>query len=306
MTNTKADYKISYFNRKLRKHLKILSDDYMEGRCTGTRGIERAQKYIMNQYSKCNLSFLNDLDSYKDTHIIKKLNIKQSIKHQHKHNAQPIKNLKITNILGTIKGTSDKTIVICAHYDHLGIIDGQIYNGADDNASGVSALLVMMEYFSKKKPKHTLIFACFDGEEISLLGSEYFVKKYIVNKNHNIVLNVNLDMLCNNDKFYNSQLREKGLLINGIGYSKNINWNKILGNLIQYFVYNKTKEEAWVRVQDSYHFHKESIVWLYIGVDDYDSYHTYKDVYQSINLKTFYRHFILILLLIKRIDKRFQ
>ena len=85
-----------------------------------------------------------------------------------------------------IKGQLDKTIVISAHYDHLGydVKNKDIFYGADDNASGIVAMFLMMKWFSENKPKYNLLFACFDGEEqfeypdgsvTDLLGSTQFV-----------------------------------------------------------------------------------------------------------------------------------
>src|SRR5690606_18370697 len=100
------------------------------------------------------------------------------------------------NVLGWIKGTEnpDSFIVISAHYDHEGVKKGIIYNGADDNASGVSALFSFAEYFKSNPPKHSVILAAFDAEELGLRGSKYFVENPIVPL-EKIRLNINLDMV---------------------------------------------------------------------------------------------------------------
>ena len=69
--------------------------------------------------------------------------------------------LRGTNVVGFIeaKKFKDKYIVVSAHYDHVGVRKGEIYNGADDNASGTSALFALAEYFNKNRPSHTIIFA---------------------------------------------------------------------------------------------------------------------------------------------------
>ena len=91
--------------------------------------------------------------------------------------------LELRNVLGYIEGKNkNEYVVMGAHYDHLGmdeVLDGdKIYNGADDNASGVSAVLQIAKAFlaSGEKPERTIIFALWDGEELGLLGSEYFMQ----------------------------------------------------------------------------------------------------------------------------------
>lgn len=93
--------------------------------------------------------------------------------------------LPLTNVMARIEGKNPNEIVVMgAHYDHLGVdplLDGdKIYNGADDNASGVSAVLQIARAFleSGVKPERTIIFALWDGEEKGLLGSEHFVQTY--------------------------------------------------------------------------------------------------------------------------------
>ena len=93
------------------------------------------------------------------------------------------RSLKLANILGWIPGErTDEYVVIGAHFDHIGydptLAGDQIYNGADDNASGVSAALQIARAFavSGKKPLRNVIFAFWDGEEKGLLGSKYFVQ----------------------------------------------------------------------------------------------------------------------------------
>ena len=78
--------------------------------------------------------------------------------------------------MGKITGTKypDSYLVLSAHYDHLGIRRGNIYNGADDNASGTVALLALAQYFRENPPKHSIIFAFFDAEELGLKGADRF------------------------------------------------------------------------------------------------------------------------------------
>lgn len=112
--------------------------------------------------------------------------------------------LPLTNVMARIEGKNPNEIVVMgAHYDHLGVdplLDGdKIYNGADDNASGVSAVLQIARAFleSGVKPERTIIFALWDGEEKGLLGSEHFVLTYPdLSK---IKGYINFDMIGRND-----------------------------------------------------------------------------------------------------------
>lgn len=103
----------------------------------------------------------------------------------------------VRNVLGMIQGKdSTKTIIVGAHYDHLGIIKDSIYNGADDNASGTSGMLALAKKWSESKTKLpcNILFASWTAEEMGLLGSEYFVQNFDFSK-QKILLAINMDMI---------------------------------------------------------------------------------------------------------------
>ena len=175
---------IALFNElSLLQHVKTLSSDAFEGRRTGTKGAFKAEKYIVNQYASSSVLPLG-------------INYEQPFSFTNEG-----KNYSGVNILGLIKGTlyPDKYIVLSAHYDHEGVKNGQIYNGADDNASGISALFSFIEYFKNNPPNHSVILAAFDAEELGLQGSEYFVNHSIVPLKE-IMVNLNMDMISRSDK----------------------------------------------------------------------------------------------------------
>ncbi|RED23523.1 Zn-dependent M28 family amino/carboxypeptidase [Flavobacterium cutihirudinis] len=106
----------------------------------------------------------------------------------------------VRNVLGMIPGKdTTKTVIIGAHYDHLGIKNDSIYNGADDNASGTSGMLALAKKWSesKVKPPFNLLFASWTAEELGLLGSEYFVQNFDFQK-QKILLAINMDMISRN------------------------------------------------------------------------------------------------------------
>jgi len=112
-----------------------------------------------------------------------------------------IETIKSGNVLGFIEGTDKKEeiVVLCAHYDHIGIKDGVVYNGADDNGSGTVALLELAEAFSIAKangngPRRSILFIALTGEEKGLLGSKYYAKNPIFQMS-NTVTALNIDMI---------------------------------------------------------------------------------------------------------------
>ncbi len=108
--------------------------------------------------------------------------------------------VRARNVVGYIEGENkDEFIVVGGHYDHLGMFDGIIYNGADDNASGTVGVMTIAKAFmaTGKKPEKSVVFAAWTGEEKGLFGSRYFVKN-AMEKDLNVVLNLNYDMIARN------------------------------------------------------------------------------------------------------------
>jgi len=167
-------------NEKLiSKHLSTLSDDKMEGRRAGTNGIEKAAKYIESEFERIGLTTYDTLNSYRQNFNFY--------------------DMPFYNVIGVLEGKSlpNEYIIISAHYDHLGIDHKKegdnIYNGANDNASGTAAVLALAEYFKKlDNNERSLIFVAFTAEEMGLVGSRYFGKQ--VNPN-NIVAGINIEMI---------------------------------------------------------------------------------------------------------------
>ena len=167
--------------------INFLASDELQGREAGFHGSRVTSEYIVSLLQWMGVSSLADsyfqpFDAYRkerqkkgrlEVHPDSIAKLKQEV-HQ---------KLSMRNVLGMIPGKNTKEYVIVgAHFDHLGIdpaLDGdQIYNGADDNASGVSAVLQVARAFlaSGQQPERNVIFAFWDGEEKGLLGSKYFVQ----------------------------------------------------------------------------------------------------------------------------------
>ena len=175
----------------VRKHLYTLAADDMEGRRSGTAGIEKAAQYIESEFKRIGLSTFEDLTDYRQTFKFKTRRSKDSI--------------TSANILGVLEGKSkkDEVVIISAHYDHLGIYkkEGEldsIYNGANDDASGVTGVLALAEYFKKVGNERTIVFAAFTAEEMGLIGSRYFGKDIDASK---YVAGINLEMIGKTPSF---------------------------------------------------------------------------------------------------------
>ena len=166
-------------------HLEMLSSDEMQGRKAGTAGIEKAAKYIESEFERIGLLKFDDKSSYR-----------QSFKSQ---------GLDLFNVIGFLKGRSkpEEIVVISAHYDHLGVNEklkgDKIFNGANDNASGVTAVLAIAEYYSKKVTnERSLLFIAFTAEEMGLIGSKYFGTTI---EPENYVAGINIEMIGKESPF---------------------------------------------------------------------------------------------------------
>ena len=171
--------------KTVKKHLYTLASDEMQGRRAGTEGIEKAAQYIEGEFKRIGLKTYGDLDSYRQTFTFK--------------NRRSGEDITSSNIIGVLEGKSrkDEMVIVSAHYDHLGMKkEGEgdlIFNGANDDASGVAAVLTLAEYFKKKgKNERTIVFIAFTAEEMGLIGSTHFGKGIDASK---FVAGINLEMM---------------------------------------------------------------------------------------------------------------
>ena len=103
------------------------------------------------------------------------------------------------NVIGSVSGLKKKSIIISAHYDHLGMMGKAIFPGANDNASGVAMLLSLANFFSDKSPKYNLVFIAFGAEEVGILGSKYYVENPLFPLD-DIKFVLNLDIMGTGDE----------------------------------------------------------------------------------------------------------
>jgi Zn-dependent M28 family amino/carboxypeptidase len=253
---------------QLLKDVEILASDKFEGRKVGTKGGEMARTYLIGRLKEIGLKPYPGQASYEQSFEFKGRNATTAVSGK--------------NLIAYIPGKSDNVIVISAHYDHVGIIKDEIYNGADDNASGVAALLQFADYFSKNKPNNTIIFAIFDAEESGLQGAKAFVANPPVAL-EKIQLNINMDMISHNDK---QELYAAGTFkypeLKGFLLSSNPNLKLLLGHDDP-----KLGQDDWTNQSDQGAFNAKNIPFIYFGVEDHKDYHKATDEFQNIN-KTFF------------------
>lgn len=200
-SNKPAAYTNKYINsitaEELRKHLTIVASDEMGGRETGSEGQKKAGAYLIKQYQSDGIPYPKGAENFYQKVPAAYMNAKYG------------ENLPDSeNIWAFIEGTEkpDEIIVVSAHYDHIGIKDGKVYNGADDDGSGTVALLEIAQAFQKAKneghgPKRSILILHVTGEEHGLHGSRYYSENPLF-PIANTVADVNIDMIGRRDNLH--------------------------------------------------------------------------------------------------------
>jgi hypothetical protein len=188
---------------RLFKNLSILSADSMEGRMAGSPGGARARAFLIREITRIGLQPLSKGFALSFSAMSRIPDGRQEVATRRVGGEAPKTKSVLhyarifgENVAGVVRGTAhpDRYIVVSAHYDHLGIRNGEIYHGADDNASGSAGILALAEYTVAHPPLNSVMFVWFDGEEEGLLGSEDFVQSPPV-PIEKIVVDLNLDMI---------------------------------------------------------------------------------------------------------------
>ena len=174
-----------------RAHVYFLADDLLEGRRAGLRGSRIAKQYIISRMREAGLKPLLGSGYEQPFEAVAAQKLKRGVRFFVEADSiaqirqQVHQTMHLSNVLAVLPGRrNDEMVVVGAHLDHEGMypdVEGDnIYNGADDNASGVSAVLQIMKAFaaSGAQPERTIVFAFWDGEEQGLLGSRYFTQNF--------------------------------------------------------------------------------------------------------------------------------
>ncbi|MFA1772683.1 M20/M25/M40 family metallo-hydrolase [Rufibacter glacialis] len=274
-----------YQSNQVLKDVEILAADSMGGRLPNTPGHAKAQQYLVQRFQRIGLTPIGPEYQHAFTFTTR-------------NNATPQPGV---NLVGMIPGTSDKVLVITAHYDHVGTRNGKIYNGADDDASGIGAILALATHFQKQKPQHTLVFVAFDAEEQGLAGSKAFVANLPLAKDR-ILLNVNLDMVSISEK---NELYAAGTY--HYPYLKPLlEQVKVPQGLHLRLGHDRPEQgpNDWTLQSDHGSFHKAQIPFLYFGVEDHPHYHQETDEFKNIHQAFYLKAVETILQAVQVLDKQ--
>jgi len=255
---------------QLLKDLETLSADDMEGRLPGTPGAAKARAYILRRYKEAGIQPIGD--SYERPFAFR-------------GRGDPGDRSGV-NIVGVVRGTREpgRFLVVTAHFDHLGVRNGQIFNGADDNASGVAALLAVAARVSASKPAHSVVFAALDAEETGLNGARAFLADPPVPR-EGIVMNVNLDMVARDARnilFASGTFHYPFLK----AYLKDVARPPVVLRL-GHDAPNVKGEDDWTRDSDHYPFHQAGIPFIYFGVEDEAQHHKATDDAETVTKEFF-------------------
>lgn len=250
----------------------FLASDKLEGRTFGSKGERKAAKYISRRFKVLGISPKGEKGTYYQPLTVNMSN--------DPHASEALKKGPQTgnNVIGYIDNNAPFTIVLGAHYDHLGYgefgsLHGgskAIHNGADDNASGV-ALILELAQRCKDIKGHNYLFILFTGEENGLWGSNYFTDHPTINL-HDVSAMFNFDMV--------GRMNENKLAINGTGTSPE--WNRLID------MHNKagfviTKTESGVGPSDHTSFYLMDIPAIHFFTGAHEDYHRPGDDVEKIN-----------------------
>ena len=245
--------------------LRFLSSDSLQGRRTGEPGNVMAREFI--------------LTAFRDAGLLEpETGFVQPFEFTGRRDTTQV--TQGANVVGYVRGTDPTlgSIVLTAHFDHVGVRNGEVYNGADDNASGTVALMSLARYVARNPLRHTVVFAAVDAEEMGLRGARAFVE---VGWPGDIVLNVNIDMVSRSDSllfaagtFHYPQLRA---ILETVRARPPV----VLG-----FGHDEPGAEGmddWTGSSDHRAFHEKGIPFVYFGVEDHPDYHRATDDFERIN-----------------------
>jgi hypothetical protein len=258
---------------ELKTHLYIIASDEMQGRNTGEEGQKKAGKYIISQYQKNGTTYPSGATSFY-----------QPIPASYFQKAFSPKLGDSENIWAFIEGSEkpEEIVVISAHYDHVGMKNGEVYNGADDDGSGTVTLLEVAQAFQKAKdegngPKRSILFLHVTGEEHGLHGSRYYSENPLFPLKKTIA-NVNIDMVGRRDDFHKNS--NNYVYVIGSDYLSSDLYNlvekanKDFTNLQLDYKYNdKNDPNRFYYRSDHYNFAKHNIPSVFLFNGTHEDYH---------------------------------
>ena len=262
----------------MRADISYLASDELEGRETGTAGEELAAAYISQRLTRLGISGL--FEGTEPYYQYFKKTIRSNPHALENNPDDPV--VRGKNVVAFDDNGSEHTIIIGAHYDHLGYgKEGSLYqgppaihNGADDNASGVAAMLALASYLKDKPMSSNVLYIAFSGEEKGLWGSNFFVDNSPLEM-EDINYMINMDMV--------GRLNEdRQLAIYGSGTSPS--WNDLIYG-VKSPVFKFTITESGLGPSDHSSFYLEDIPVLHFFTGQHEDYHRPSDDTHKINFE---------------------
>jgi hypothetical protein len=260
--------------------VQALASPEFEGRRADTDGGRRARAFVQERFERLGVApaIPGYLQPFSFTHRSLRALLRRDRPFilEFKDNA---------NVLGLVRGRGDpdRFLLVSAHYDHLGVRKGDLYPGADDNASGVAALLGFAAWFAAHPPEHTVLFAAFDAEEEGCRGSEAFAQAPALPLDR-MVLNVNMDMVGRSEaqRLFVTGTREnpaylplleKAAAQSAVALHAGHDRSIYLTGLV----------DDWRTGSDHAPFFERGLPYLYFGVEDHPGYHEPGDTFDGID-----------------------
>lgn len=263
--------------KKLQKHVTYLASDKLKGRGTGTEEERKAAKYIAKQFKKIGLAPKGDNGTYLHNFTFKKAS------DPHGGVAENAPQVNSQNVAAYLDNGAANTIVIGAHYDHLGLghdhnsleanSAGKIHNGADDNASGTAGVIELARYFAQNgvKEQHNFLFLCFSGEELGLVGSKKYADAPTIDLSK-VNFMINMDMIGRLNA-------EKRLVVGGVGTAPDFvpTVTGLKGDL------SVKLDSAGVGPSDHTSFYLKNIPVMFFFTGQHSDYHKPSDDVEKVN-----------------------
>jgi Peptidase family M28/PDZ domain len=274
--------------KNIKKHISFLASDKLKGRGTGTADEMLAAQYISKQFKKYGLK-PKGTNGYLQAF---------------KANIDTVHQVEAHNVVGFLDNGAALTVVVGAHYDHLGEgfqagsllanSKGQIHNGADDNASGVAGVLELARYFATNRTteKHNFLFICFSGEELGLLGSKHYANNPTIDLTKGNLM-INMDMIGRYEE-------GKSITIGGWGTSKK--WGSVIPPLAEQNKITFKIDSAGAGPSDHTSFYTKNIPVLFFFTGVHGDYHKPSDDTELINFEGEAKVLGLVANIVEKID----
>jgi hypothetical protein len=264
---------------RLKKDVTYLASDKLKGRGTSSKGEQKAANYIASEFKKAGLQ-PKGTDGYYYPFTFK------SSTNPHDTSTANLKERRGKNVVGYLDNGAKYTVVIGAHYDHLGLGHdrnstdangkGKIHNGADDNASGTAGVMELARYYAgnNRKEPFNFLFICFSGEELGLMGSKKFCEKPTIDMS-TVNYMINMDMVGRlNDS-------TKALMIYGVGTAPD--WIPIISSMRT--IFRIKTDSAGVGPSDQTSFYLKNVPVLHFFTGQHSDYHKPSDDVDKVNFE---------------------